>query len=84
MYKDMQYEKLLQTMEMALGPRPKHVLKPVEVREVILLVRRGTRALCWRTNPSNKQVRKKVRTRSKTTGREPKRPFPKYYFSLKP
>ena len=33
MYKDMQYEKLLQMMEMALGPRPKHVLKPVEVRE---------------------------------------------------
>ena len=88
MYKDMQYEKLLQMMEMALGPRPKHVLKPVEVREVILLVRRGTRALCWRTNSSNKQrskssLRKKVRTRSKTTGREPKRPFPKYYFFTK-
>ncbi|CAE7201702.1 unnamed protein product [Symbiodinium sp. CCMP2592] len=31
MYRDMQYEKLLQMMEAALGPRPKHVLKPVEV-----------------------------------------------------
>lgn len=33
LYKDMQYEELLRMMEMALGPRPKHVLKPLEVPE---------------------------------------------------